>query len=94
MKIWSCATLLLSTLLVITPAQAADIKNGQRLQQQSCQRCHDDAIYTRRDSIIFSYKALRNRVSFCDSNSGTHWTPQQQDDVVEYLNSRFYKFKQ
>ena len=72
---------------------APDIEHGRQLQVQSCQRCHDDSIYTRKDSIIYSYKALVNRVHFCESMAHAGWDEHDFDDVIAYLNQRFYKFK-
>ena len=63
------------------------------LQVQSCQRCHDDSIYTRKDSIIYSYKALVKRVHFCESMAHAGWNENDFNDVIAYLNQRFYKFK-
>lgn len=65
---------------------------GQRLHKQSCQGCHDDSMYNRQDTIIFSYKALRNRVHFCERMSGASWKEQQLNSVIDYLNDRYYKF--
>lgn len=86
--------LTLALLAPLYPALADQDKHpGQALQQQYCQRCHDDSIYTRPDSIIFSLKALNKRVRFCESMAGAHWNEQQINQVIDYLNQRFYKFK-
>ena len=72
---------------------APDPEHGRQLQVQSCQRCHDDSIYTRKDSIIYSYKALVKRVHFCESMAHAGWNENDFNDVIAYLNQRFYKFK-
>ena len=76
---------------VLTVSAAPD--RGETLVKQSCQRCHDNSIFTRRDSIIFSYSALKKRVHFCESMAHAGWTEKDFDDVIEYLNRNFYHFK-
>lgn len=72
---------------------AGDIVNGEKLYRSACLSCHDTAIHTRPDKIIFSKKALRNRVEFCEGNAGTNWNASQMDDVTEWLNATFYKYE-
>lgn len=93
MKQLLATAMALSVLLAAGQALASDPENGQRLQRKACQRCHDDSIYTRPDSIIFSYKALSNRVHFCERMSGARWNPREIEDVIDYLNQRFYHFE-
>jgi mono/diheme cytochrome c family protein len=73
---------------------AANIDNGKALHAAKCMGCHDNSIYTRPDSIIRSYGSLQNRVKFCDVAAQAHFTEDQINDIVAYLNSAFYKFKQ
>ena len=81
---------------LITPTAHAepDILHGKQLHEKSCQQCHDDSIYTRADSIIFSLKALDNRVHFCERMARAGWTEKDIGDVIGYLNDAFYKFDQ
>jgi len=67
--------------------------DARSLHQQICQRCHDDSIYTRPDSIIFSFSALKKRVHFCESMANAGWSEQQINAVIDYLNQRFYHYK-
>ena len=69
-----------------------DLLHGKQLHEKSCQRCHDDSIYTRPDSIIFSLKALDNRVHFCERMARAGWTEKDISDVIAYLNDTFYKY--
>ena len=80
-------------LLLTATAVFADDENGEMLVKQSCQRCHDNSIFTRPDSIIFSYSALEKRVHFCESMAHAGWSQKDFDDVIEYLNRNFYHFK-
>lgn len=72
---------------------AGDIANGETLYRSACLGCHDTGIHTRPDKIIFSKKALRNRVEFCEGNTNAGWNASQMDDVTEWLNATFYKYE-
>lgn len=80
-------------LFITCSAMADEAIDAKSLHQQTCQRCHDDTIYTRPDSIIFSYSALVKRVHFCESMADAGWSEQQLNAVIDYLNQRFYHYK-
>jgi len=84
---------LISTLLFSATSFANDTADGQALHNKTCQRCHDNSIYTRPDSIIFSLTALEKRVRFCESMAGGGWSEQDMMAVINYLNQQFYHFK-
>lgn len=73
-------------------AAQADAEHGKKLYMDNCQQCHDTSVHTRPDRIIFSKKALRKRVEFCDANANSNFTSQDLSDVTEWLNGEFYKF--
>ena len=89
------------TLLILasalTPALAAnrspDVAHGKTLVDKKCMGCHDNRQYTRPNRIVHTYEDLRGRVEFCDSASNANFSFDDLDDVVEYLNVNFYKFK-
>lgn len=84
-------------LLSLTPALAADrapdVKKGEALVADKCMGCHDNRQYTRPNRIIHTYEDLRGRVEFCDSASNANFSGNDLDDVVEFLNVTYYKFK-
>ena len=82
---------LMMTAFAALPASASDAV-GKQLQQTNCQQCHDDSIYTRKNSIIHSLPELQARVEFCESANNKHWTDTQIEQVVNYLNNTFYHF--
>lgn len=88
------AMIVASTALTLwaNAAVSADAANGKKLYDGKCFACHDTTIHTRPEKIIFSKKALLNRVKMCDANANANWTEQQMGDVVEYLNTTFYKY--
>ncbi|HEC20509.1 MAG TPA: hypothetical protein ENI97_14425 [Gammaproteobacteria bacterium] len=85
------------SMLLMTPSWAADhkpnIKHGEVLVAKKCMGCHDNRQYTRPNRIIHTYEDLRARVEFCDSASNANFSFDDLDDVVEYLNTTYYKFK-
>ena len=85
------ATALIMTAFVSLPASASEAV-GKQLHDTHCQQCHDNTIYTRKNSIIHSLTELQARVEFCESSNNKHWTEMQINQVVKYLNSTFYKF--
>ncbi|MFP6775860.1 MAG: hypothetical protein VCA13_03740 [PS1 clade bacterium] len=65
---------------------------GKELHSESCIMCHNDTMYTRLESKIENHYGLRRQVSFCSSNLGIGWFPDEEDAVVDFLNSNYYKF--
>ncbi len=93
--------LLMSLLAVATSAGAAgDPKVGKVLHDKHCISCHakmfggdGSKIYTRSPRLINDKTALAQRVAMCVTQTGTKWFPEDEANVVAYLNQQFYKFK-
>ncbi len=88
--------------LLCTPAFAApDLANGKSIDQQKCYACHakktgfgnGDMIYTRSDSKVKSVANLKKMVALCNTELRLDLFPEDEADVVAYLNQQFYKFK-
>jgi len=73
--------------------RAPDVAHGKTLVDKKCMGCHDNRQYTRPNRIIHTYEDLRGRVEFCDGASGANFSFDDLDDVVEFLNVTYYKFK-
>ncbi len=85
-------TLAIGLAIATTAHARGDAERGKKLYMDNCLQCHDTGIHTRPDIIIFSKKALRKRVEFCDANAGSNFSAQDLTDVTEWLNSEFYKY--
>jgi cytochrome c553 len=85
------ATACLLTTGVLPAATAAD--NGATLHQEHCTSCHDDSVYTRKDRRVTSLAGLKKQVRRCELSQGLKWFDEDVDDVVNYLNKTYYKFK-
>ncbi len=87
--------LLAVTLLVSNFAIANE--EGKELHEESCVACHmvthDDSFYTRDSSKMATLSDLSRQVSMCTSNFNLGWFPDEEKAVLDYLNTKYYKFK-
>jgi mono/diheme cytochrome c family protein len=80
---------------------APDLANGKQIDQQKCYACHakksgfgnGDMIYTRSDSKVKSIANLKRMVSLCNTELRLDLFPEDEADVIAFLNQQFYKFK-
>ena len=84
-----------SLLLITASVQAADfdLKSGKALVDQNCYECHKNEVYTRSDRRVTSRKALSTQVQRCELALGLKWFDEDIENVAEYLNQQFYRFK-
>jgi len=82
--------------LLIPAAQAAlpgDIAEGQRLHQANCTGCHDASVYSRSKRMVGSLDALKHQVEGCGHAAKKDFSAAQLQDLVKYLNDRYYHFQ-
>lgn len=81
-------------LLISLPfmANAQDYKNGEQLHAEQCVKCHDDSVYTRANRRVKTLQKLNAQVHFCKNNIGIQWFDDEVNDVVEFLNKKYYHF--
>ena len=87
--------------LHVSAYATSDLANGKKIDQQKCYACHakksgfgnGDMIYTRSDSKVKSLANLKRMVGLCNSELRLDLFPEDEADVVAYLNQQFYKFK-
>ena len=81
-------------LFIVLPgsALAADIDNGEDLHFEHCTGCHGEEVYTRDDWKMKDLAQLGRQVRFCQNAVGATWFDDEVDDVIDYLNSAYYKF--
>ena len=75
------------------------LADGKILHDASCLQCHasltgadGNALYNRSDRKVKTLSGLEKRVANCALAADANWTPAQQQQVIDYLNSRFYRF--
>ena len=95
------ASFLIASTTIASPAFAADMNNGKTLHQAKCYQCHaeksglgnGDIIYTRADRKVQDPARLKFMVSMCNTELRLDLFPEDEVDLVAYLNQQFYKFK-
>ena len=104
MKMILARSILITALWCLCASQAfaaTDLSNGKSIDQQKCYACHakktgfgnGDMIYTRTDSKVKSVANLKKMVGLCNTELRLDLFPEDEADVVAYLNQQFYKFK-
>jgi cytochrome c2 len=95
------ASFILASAVIASPAFSADVNNGKTLHQAKCYQCHaeksglgnGDIIYTRADRKVQDPARLKFMVSMCNTELRLDLFPEDEADLVAYLNQQFYKFK-
>ena len=73
------------------PANSADRKRGELLYKNSCTKCHTSQAHIRTDRKAVNIGAIAYQVRRWVINNKLKWTQEEIDDVVHYLNVRYYK---
>lgn len=88
-------------LAVAAGAWAGNPAAGEKLvADKNCAACHQRLIggdgsklYLRGDRKVKTLPQLHAQVSFCSTQLKTGWFPEDEEDVVAWLNHRYYQFK-
>lgn len=88
------AILLVTTMVATTAvAETKTAPDGQKLHDAKCMGCHKTEVYTRADHRVQSLQALSHQVENCMKGPAeANWSPAETQAVVNYLNTKFYKF--
>ncbi|WP_417549662.1 hypothetical protein [Methylophaga sp.] len=85
--------------MVFLSVSATALAQGKQLHDANCMQCHasltdgqPNSIYSRADRGVKTLDGLGKRVANCAIAADVNWTATQQKQVVDYLNSQFYKF--
>ncbi len=81
------------SLLILAGGPNAAAFDAASYHEAQCTRCHDSGVYTRSDRRINSFPALEAQVARCDANLATKLFPEDLSQLVEHLNSNYYKFE-
>jgi len=84
---------LLAAMVAASPVVVADAARGKTLHDEHCTKCHDTGVYTRETRFIKNTEGLAKQVRRCQLSAGAQWLDEDISDVVEYLNTSFYKFQ-
>ena len=77
------------------PSSAQDAERGRVLYETFCMTCHYERVHerSRERSIVGSFTDLRSQVARWSERTRMRFTPQDVDDVAEYLNRSHYKLQ-
>lgn len=84
---------------LLLSASSLLLADGRALHDANCMQCHasltggdGNSLYSRSDRKVKTLAGLEKRVANCAIAADANWTPAQQQQVIDYLNSRFYRF--
>ncbi len=89
MHLWP-ASIWLALLLLPAAAGAAEADRGRLLYENHCIGCHESVVHVREQRRAQSATALRAEVAARAKSAGLRWTAEDIDDVVRYLDRRYY----
>ena len=95
------AALLLVATALPAAAASADAEAGKRLvAEKQCETCHHNktlgdakAIYLRKDRKVRTLAQLKAQVALCNSELNLQLFPDEEEQVVAYLDQAYYQFK-
>ena len=73
-------------------AYAPNFDRGRDLYEAHCQHCHTSSIHARPNQLPLTRDELAGIVDHFRRTAGLGWTPEEIEDVVEYLNRTRYRF--
>ena len=88
-------TLALLLLVCSLPAASQEAERGRVLYETFCMTCHYERVHERpaERSLVKSLTDLRAQVARWSQRTRMRFTPQDVDDVAEYLNRSHYKLE-
>ena len=93
MKRLICASPAIFLALSVHAALPGDEIDGKRLHDANCTGCHDASVYTRPNRSIRSLDALQQQLVSCGHVVKKQFSPTETQNLVKYLNDRFYHFE-
>jgi len=94
-------TLAIVACLAALPGLAAgDPVEGRKIVlEKQCETCHSAktpsdarAVYLRKDRKVTSLEKLEAQVALCNSDLGLQMFPDEEENVVAFINSEYYHF--
>lgn len=82
------------------PFEHGDPAAGKTIVERDCVACHarkfdgdGDKMYLRSERRVQTPQQLLAQVSYCNTQLGTQYFPEDEEHVAAYLNARYYHFK-
>ena len=91
--VWRGALVTAATGLAVAASPvSADSERGRLLYENHCLVCHESTVHVRVMHRVRHPQALRAQVQRWAGELVLDWGGEEFDDVVEYLNLRYYEF--
>ena len=80
-----------------TAPSSANVAAGRALAERDCIACHQqkygspEAIYLRPDRRVNTFAQLVAQVARCNAELPTQYFPEEEEQLVDYLNQTFYR---
>ncbi len=65
-------------------------EEGKRLHDENCTGCHDAGVYAPERRQVRTLDGLREQIGGCNHMAGAHFSSEQLQSVLKYLNDSFY----
>lgn len=75
------------------PLASPALTRGQQLYENHCMACHESVIHIRTRHQAKSLTDIHQQVTRWANYSKLHWSRDETSDVVQYLNSQYYRFE-
>lgn len=69
-----------------------EASRGHMLYENHCTGCHESTVYIRAKHKAKNYKEVANWVNQRADWLNLHWSEIDKQDVLQYLNERYYKY--
>ena len=83
----------LFALIVAGPVLAQDVTRGQLLYERTCFSCHAESVHSRDRRAARDLVEVRSFVVRWSRLVNSGWSAEDVNDVVTFLNGRFYRFE-
>ena len=71
--------------------EAARLERGRALYEEHCRQCHTPGIHRRPNKMPLTRDELMGIVDHFRRTANLAWTPEEIDEVTEYLNRTQYR---
>ena len=90
----SWLTLIAGTSLAfsVAAAEVPNLERGRALYENHCAVCHTSKVHRRFPPSAIDAEALRFIVKVWVEEEKLRWSPEDIEDVVEYVNSTYYRY--
>lgn len=85
------ALLCAGSLSVTAAVTAQDVSRGAALYDNHCFACHREGLHDRAHSKVATYADLRSQVERWARQSGRRFTPDEIEELIEFLDASHYR---